>query len=119
MHRDNLEIINTSDDTLYVIYTSGTTGRPKGVMNRNSSLINRILWMDSRYTIGSDDVILQKTTYTFDVSVWEIIWWGIKGAAVALLTPGGEKEPETICRAIERNKVTVMHFVPSMLNVFM
>ncbi len=114
----NPEIVNRMGDAIYCIYTSGTTGKPKGVINRNYGLVNRILWMNSRYPIGTGDTILQKTTFTFDVSVWEIIWWSIVGAKVALLTPGGEKEPDTLCDSIEKNKVTTMHFVPSMLSMF-
>ena len=82
----------------YMIYTSGTTGRPKGVMCHNRGLVNRIEWMQRRYPIGAGDAILQKTTYTFDVSVWEIIWWSLVGAKVVLLEPGGERDPEMICR---------------------
>ncbi|MBQ9894376.1 MAG: amino acid adenylation domain-containing protein [Ruminococcus sp.] len=115
---DDLETVNKPEDAIYCIYTSGTTGKPKGVINRNYGLINRIMWMNSRYPIGTGDTILQKTTFTFDVSVWEIIWWSIVGARAALLIPGGEKEPDTICDTIEKYEVTTMHFVPSMLSMF-
>ncbi|WP_303835477.1 non-ribosomal peptide synthetase, partial [Ruminococcus flavefaciens] len=115
---ENPERVNRPDDLIYCIYTSGTTGNPKGVMNRNQGLVNRIFWMDSRYPIDEKDVILQKTTFTFDVSVWEIFWWAIKGARAALLVKDGEKEPNKICDAILNHKVTTMHFVPSMLAMF-
>lgn len=108
-----------AENLAYMIYTSGTTGRPKGVMCHHRGLINRIEWMQRCYPIGSGDVILQKTTYTFDVSVWEIVWWSMYGAAVAMLSPGKEREPEAICDAIEHSKVSVMHFVPSMLGAFL
>ena len=118
-NEENLELINTPDDIVYCIYTSGTTGRPKGVMNCNRGLINRIFWMHSKYPIGKDDAIMQKTTFTFDVSVWEIIWWSLVGARVVMLQPGGEMNPEVIADTILKNNVTTMHFVPSMLNVFL
>ena len=69
--------------------------------------------------IAYPDVILHKTTYTFDVSVWELFWWSINGASVCLLEPGAEKDPYAIVRAVEINRVSVMHFVPSMLNTFL
>jgi amino acid adenylation domain-containing protein len=103
----------------YVIYTSGTTGKPKGVAIEHGSLVNRLNWMQKKYPIDSNDTILQKTTFTFDVSVWEILWWSVVDAKVCLLPPGGEKEPGIITRIVERNKVTTMHFVPSMLSVFL
>lgn len=117
--RENPVRVNTPDSLLYVIYTSGTTGKPKGVMNRHTGLINRVLWMNNEYPIDTLDVILQKTTFTFDVSVWEILWWSFVGARVVLLPNGGEKDPETICDVIEKNQVTVMHFVPPMMQAFL
>ncbi|MCP5050489.1 MAG: amino acid adenylation domain-containing protein [bacterium] len=103
----------------YVIYTSGSTGKPKGVIIEHRSLVNRLHWMQHRYPLSPSDTILQKTTYTFDVSVWELFWWSFTGARLCLLEPGGEKDPRVIARTIQRNKVTVMHFVPSMLNAFL
>jgi bacitracin synthase 3 len=103
----------------YVIYTSGTTGKPKGVMIEHRSLVNRINWMQKKYPINTNDTILQKTTFTFDVSLWEIFWWSTAGAKVCLLIPRGEKDPGIITQTVERNNVTTIHFVPSMLNVFL
>jgi amino acid adenylation domain-containing protein len=106
-------------DLAYVIYTSGSTGTPKGVAVEHHSVINRLDWMQRRYPIGPGDVILQKTPVTFDVSVWELFWWARQGAAVALLPPGGEKDPREILGAIAESRVTVTHFVPSMLTPFL
>jgi amino acid adenylation domain-containing protein len=103
----------------YIIYTSGTTGRPKGTAVEHHSLVNRLCWMQKKYPIDEKDTILHKTSFTFDVSVWEIFWWSIVGARVCLLVPGGEKDPGTIVDTVVRNRVTVMHFVPSMLNAFL
>ncbi|MBB6716466.1 non-ribosomal peptide synthetase, partial [Clostridium gasigenes] len=115
----NLKRIANENNLAYVIYTSGTTGKPKGVMIEHGSIMNRINWMQRKYNISSNDVILQKTTYTFDVSVWEVFWWSFVGATVRLLIPGGEKDPNIIAKNIKEGKVTVIHFVPSMFNVFM
>ncbi|MBU3108711.1 non-ribosomal peptide synthetase [Clostridium gasigenes] len=115
----NLKKIANENNLAYVIYTSGTTGNPKGVMIEHGSIMNRINWMQRKYHISSNDVILQKTTYTFDVSVWEVFWWLFVGATVRMLIPGGEKDPNIIAKNIKEGKVTVIHFVPSMFNVFM
>ena len=114
-----LEIVSKPDNLAYVIYTSGSTGKPKGVMIENYSVINRLNWMQKMYSIGEGDVILQKTPYTFDVSVWELFWWSLTGAAVCMLEPGGEKDPSKIVAAIGKYNITTMHFVPSMLNTFL
>ncbi|MGD2089948.1 MAG: amino acid adenylation domain-containing protein [Candidatus Aminicenantes bacterium] len=103
----------------YIIYTSSTTGKPKGVMIQHRSLVNRLNWMQRKYPLDKSDTLLQKTPFTFDVSVWEIFWWAVTGAKLCLLIPAGEKDPETITNAVEKNNVTVIHFVPSMLTVFL
>ncbi|MEW9702929.1 amino acid adenylation domain-containing protein [Paenibacillus sp. SI8] len=115
----NLEPLAGPRDVAYVIYTSGSTGKPKGVMIEHHSVINRILWMHERYPIGEADVILQKTAFTFDVSVWELFWWAMVGSSVCMLAVGGEKSPERILATIERSGVTTMHFVPAMLHAFL
>ena len=107
------------DDLAYVIYTSGSTGKPKGVMIRHRSIVNRINWMQKKYPIGCDDLIMQKTPFTFDVSVWELFWWTFTGAGLLMLEPGGEKDPKMIADAILKYRVTTMHFVPSMLGAFL
>jgi amino acid adenylation domain-containing protein len=106
-------------DLAYVIYTSGSTGTPKGVMVEHHSVVNRLAWMQSRYPIGPGDVLLQKTSVSFDVSVWELFWWAIEGAALALPAPGAEKDPNQLLRAISRDSVTAIHFVPSMFGPFL
>jgi len=116
---DPVEPVASPEDLAYVMYTSGSTGRPKGVMVEHRSVVNRLRWMQRRYPLGADDVILQKTPVTFDVSVWELMWWAMAGAGVALLEPGGERDPRKIVAAVERHQVTVMHFVPSMLGPFL
>ncbi len=112
-------ILNQPHDLAYVIYTSGSTGKPKGVMIEHRALVNRLHWMQQAYPIGEDDVILQKTPYSFDVSVWELFWWALQGARLCFLMPGGERNPLAIVDAISKHRVSVMHFVPSMLNVFL
>jgi amino acid adenylation domain-containing protein len=103
----------------YIIYTSGSTGAPKGVMIQHKALFNRLHWMQRLYPLNPGDVILQKTTISFDVSVWELFWWSMAGASLALLPPGDEKDPGAIVDSIRRYRVTTLHFVPSMLALFL
>ncbi|MCP5107541.1 MAG: amino acid adenylation domain-containing protein, partial [bacterium] len=112
-------LAHSPENLAYIIYTSGSTGKPKGVMIEHRALVNRLNWMQKKYPVGTGDTILHKTPFTFDVSVWEISWWSIVGARVCLLAPGGEKDPRLIVETIHENRVTVMHFVPSMLSVFL
>ena len=118
LEKTELERVSDSD-IAYIIYTSGSTGKPKGVVIEHKSVINRLNWMQSAYPIGSEDVILQKTPVIFDVSVWELFWGLFHGASVVMLAPDGEKDPRTMIDTIEQNRVTTIHFVPSMLSVFL
>ncbi|NLC69746.1 MAG: amino acid adenylation domain-containing protein, partial [Desulfuromonadaceae bacterium] len=99
----------------YVLFTSGSTGRPKGVAIEHRSLINQIHWLQNRFPCGERDVVLQKTPLSFDASVWELFWWMVSGARLALLEPDGEKEPRKILGAMKRWGVTIIQFVPSLL----
>ncbi len=111
---------DTSPQSLaYLIYTSGSTGQPKGVMIEQQSLINRLNWMQRRYPIQQGDVILHKTSFSFDVSVWELFWWMLTGASVCLMEPQTERFCDSIAACIHAQKITVIHFVPSMLAIFL
>jgi amino acid adenylation domain-containing protein len=103
----------------YVIYTSGSTGRPKGVPNTHRGIVNRLDWMQKAYGLGADDVVLQKTPASFDVSVWEFFWPLVTGARLVLARPGGHKDPAYLRDIIVAEGVTTAHFVPSMLAVFL
>lgn len=106
-------------DLAYVIYTSGSTGNPKGVKVSHQAICNRLQWMNKDYVVTEKDVFLQKTPITFDVSVWELFWPLQIGAKLVIEIPGGHKNPEQLVQTIQQNQVTQIHFVPSMLAVFM
>lgn len=114
----NVETEVTSQNLAYIIYTSGTTGNPKGVMIQHESVINRIVWMNHEYPILPTDKVLQKTTYTFDVSVWELFWANWYGATLVLADPEEYKDNIYLLDIIRNEGITIMHFVPSMLIAF-
>ncbi|HSF41610.1 MAG TPA: amino acid adenylation domain-containing protein [Thermoanaerobaculia bacterium] len=103
----------------YVLYTSGSTGRPKGVMVPHRGIVNRLLWMQEAYGLTPADRVLQKTPYSFDVSVWEFFWPLTTGAALVVARPGGHRDSSYLAELIHRERVTVMHFVPSLLQAFL
>ncbi|HEY8898434.1 MAG TPA: amino acid adenylation domain-containing protein, partial [Niastella sp.] len=105
-------------DLAYIIYTSGSTGRPKGVMIEHQGIVNRLWWMWEQYGLGSNDVILQKTTYTFDVSVWELLLPLCRGAKLVVCRREDAGSPERLLSIIERTGITCLHFVPAMLTAF-
>ena len=119
VNAENPNVAINQNDSMYIIFTSGTTGKPKGVINRHRGLNNRIQWMQKQFKLTSEDRLLQKTPYTFDVSVWEFFWPLISGAAIVMAKPQGHKDPEYILETIKKYQITTIHFVPSMLQLFL
>ncbi|HSS49484.1 MAG TPA: amino acid adenylation domain-containing protein, partial [Thermoanaerobaculia bacterium] len=109
----------TPGNLAYVIYTSGSTGRPKGTMNAHRGIVNRLLWMQQRYGLGAGDRVLQKTPFSFDVSVWEFFWPLLAGARLVMALPGGHRDSAYLVQTIMEEGITTLHFVPSMLQVFL
>ncbi len=116
---DNPPLINTPKQLAYMIYTSGSTGKPKGAMNPHRAIVNRLQWMQEAYQIDSSDVVLQKTPFSFDVSVWEFFWPLLTGASLTLAKAGGHRDPDYLAQLIADAGVTTLHFVPSMLQIFL
>jgi amino acid adenylation domain-containing protein len=114
----NVETSTLSQNLAYVIYTSGSTGRPKGVACHHRGLVNRIWWMQRAYDIGAADGVAHKTPLGFDVSVWELFWPLAVGSRLTVMAPGAHRDPRQLAESVEREGVTVMHFVPSMLEGF-
>ena len=113
-----VEVNITPSQLAYAIYTSGTTGLPKGVKNAHSGLLNRLLWMQEDVNISNESVLIQKTPYVFDVSVWEILMPLVSGCKLVIAKPEGHKDPIYLEETIEKHGVNLIHFVPSMLAVF-
>jgi len=115
----NLNTEIKSDNLAYIIYTSGSTGQPKGVMNLHMGICNRLQWMQDTYRLTLDDRVLQKTPFSFDVSIWEFFWPLIVGARLILAKPEGHKDSRYLADLIVQQEITTIHFVPSMLAAFL
>jgi amino acid adenylation domain-containing protein len=115
----NLAVKVAPENLAYVIYTSGSTGWPKGAMNTYKGIRNRLAWMQQEYQLNSEDRVLQKTPFSFDVSVWEFLWPLIVGARLIVAEPGGHRDPDYLARVIVDQQITTLHFVPSMLAAFL
>jgi amino acid adenylation domain-containing protein len=105
----------TPDHLAYVIYTSGSTGRPKGVMVEHRSLVNHTAWQAAAFGIGAGDTVLQRTSVSFDASVWELWTPLATGARMLLLSSDAMKDPAAIGRVMAEGGVTVAQFVPLLL----
>ncbi len=115
----NLEIEAKMSDAAYVIYTSGSTGISKGAINTHRGMLNHKQWMQRQFHLQESDRILQKTPFCFDVSIWEFFWTLSYGACLVIAEPGGHKDPGYLKRVIKENNISIIHFVPSMLQIFL
>ncbi|WP_426161163.1 condensation domain-containing protein, partial [Pseudomonas sp. DWR1-3-2b2] len=115
----NPQIVVHGENLAYVIYTSGSTGQPKGAGNRHSALANRLHWMQEAYGLDVSDTVLQKTPFSFDVSVWEFFWPLMTGSRLVVAAPGDHRDPAKLIKLINQEQVTTLHFVPSMLQAFL
>jgi amino acid adenylation domain-containing protein len=106
------------DNLAYAIFTSGSTGKPKAAMNAHRGIVNRLLWMQEAYQLTAADRVLQKTPFTFDVSVWEFFWPLLNGARLIVARPGGHQDAAYLVELIREQQITTAHFVPSMLQFF-
>ena len=110
---------NVSDNAVFnIIYTSGSTGKPKGVIVPQRGIVNRLEWMQAQYPITASDKFIQKTPFNFDVSVWELFWPLLKGASLYFMDADAHKDPQQVSQVIQQEQISVCHFVPSMLEVF-
>ncbi|MET0391089.1 MAG: amino acid adenylation domain-containing protein, partial [Polyangiales bacterium] len=113
-----LEVTQEPSDLAYVIYTSGSTGEPKGVLCEHGGLMNRLHWMQAEFALDATDRVLQKTPYSFDVSVWEFFWPLLAGAELVVAEPGLHRDSKALCELVQQAEITTLHFVPSMLGPF-
>ncbi|MFE1744007.1 amino acid adenylation domain-containing protein [Coleofasciculus sp. H7-2] len=109
----------TAENLAYVIYTSGSTGIPKGAMNTHRGICNRLLWMQDTYQLTETDRVLQKTPFSFDVSVWEFFLPLLTGSCLVVARLGGHQDSAYLVDLIAQEQITTIHFVPPMLQVFL
>ncbi|WP_460091207.1 non-ribosomal peptide synthase/polyketide synthase [Pseudomonas sp. S2_E02] len=103
----------------YMIYTSGSTGTPKGVMLEHRGLCNLVHWGSQICPPAPEGALLQKAPFSFDGSVWEFFWPLTAGVRLVLARPGGHREPAYLAQVIRQQRVTVVKFVPALLQQFL
>ena len=115
----DLNLIIDPLHTAYIIYTSGSTGRPKGVLVSHAAICNHMLWMNSTFPLTYPDIVMQRTPYSFDASVWEFYAPLIAGARLYMAEDEGNKDPDYIIKKIISESITIIQVVPSMLKALL
>lgn len=108
-----------ADDIAYVLYTSGSTGKAKGVNISHRALVNHMAWMEQCFGYQADDVFLQRTSVSFDASVWECWSPLLVGATMVVMDKEGNYDLAHMLEVIRNNQVSVLQMVPSQLEVLL
>lgn len=116
---ENLPAVEMAGEAAYLLYTSGSTGLPKGVSFPVDASVAFLKWLADAFPIGVGDTVLLKTPFGFDVSVWELFWPLYQGSALVVSDPGGHRDPAYIMRLMSDHGISVVNFVPSMLQAFL
>jgi amino acid adenylation domain-containing protein len=119
LSKKNPDVNLTPGNLAYVMYTSGTTGLPNGVMIEHHSVVNNLKWSQNYFRFSPADIVLQKTTFCFDVSLWEIFAPLIAGSKLIIINNEDYKDIDCIKETIVLHKINVIHFVPTMLEFFL
>ncbi|MFN6570003.1 non-ribosomal peptide synthetase [Dendronalium sp. ChiSLP03b] len=109
----------TPANLAYIIYTSGSTGQPKGVAIAHAGIVNRLVWGIERYQLTSKDRVLQKTSFSFDVCVWEFFAPLLSGASLVMAKPNGHQDPSYLVQVMAQQQITIADFVPAMLQLIL
>jgi non-ribosomal peptide synthetase component F len=103
----------------YVMYTSGSTGKPKGVLVLHRGVCNYLLWRRVYFPLVETDRVLQKTSFSFVDSVWELFEPLMMGARLIMAEPDRHQDPAYLVKFIIDQKITAADFIPSLLTLFL
>ncbi len=107
------------EDLAYVMFTSGSTGVPKGVMVPHGAIANRVRWAQEQEPLGPEDRVLHNASFAFDIAAWELFGPLAAGAKVVLPREGEHQDPVALVRLLGEERITVAHFVPSLLRALL
>ena len=116
---ENLSSGTTPESLAYVTYTSGSTGRPKGVMISHRAVLNRLFWMQETYQLTETDRVLRNAPFSTGTATWQFFWPLSVGARSVVARPDGHRDSAYLVELMAKQKITIAHFVPSMLQVLL
>jgi amino acid adenylation domain-containing protein len=102
----------TPENAVYVIYTSGSTGNPKGAIIEHQAYSTSALECATALHIDDSSRVLQFASYSFDVSIQEILATLIVGGCVCV--PSDFDRFNNIQQVIRDMGVTWMNPTPSL-----
>ncbi len=103
----------------YLSFTSGSTGRPKGIAISHGALHNHMAWMQTTFAFTPETRVLQKTSLSFDASVWEYWMPLLTGGQVVLAENEDVRDFAQLVQRLQRHQITHLQMVPSTLTLLL
>ncbi|EAI3763086.1 amino acid adenylation domain-containing protein [Campylobacter coli] len=103
---------------LYVLFTSGSTGIPKGVSIAHKSVIDYTFWVCETFKFDENEILANQAPFYFDNSILDIFSSVKVGATLHLLPNHLFAFPNKILECLEKEKVSAIFWVPSVLIYF-
>ncbi|HEV8241011.1 MAG TPA: amino acid adenylation domain-containing protein [Thermoanaerobaculia bacterium] len=110
---------STADNLFLVTYTSGSTGQPKGVAVSQRQFLNRFFWNWRDDPFRAGDVICQRTTIGFGISIWELLGGLLRGVPALIVPDEVVQDAPAFVRALAQGGVTHLVVVPSLLRMLL
>jgi amino acid adenylation domain-containing protein len=115
---ENPAVAVIPDNLAYVIYTSGSTGIPKGIAIRHRGVVNNIVDLNRRFSVGAEDRVLALSSLSFDMCVYEVLGTLESGGAIVLPDAAAQRDPAHWAELVVQHKVTIWNSAPSLLEIF-
>lgn len=109
---------DTVENLAYIIFTSGSTGEPKGVQITRENVLDLASWIRSKdFSFGPHDAILSQCSFSFDVSLFDVLACMQFGATLILSGPADLETKPVFRSKIPDVGPTVWSSTPSFLSL--
>ncbi|HVG45580.1 MAG TPA: amino acid adenylation domain-containing protein, partial [Longimicrobium sp.] len=111
----NLDVAVDPENAAYVIFTSGSTGRPKGVVVPHRGIGNLAEAYRETFEITAESRILQFSSFSFDMAVWDVAHALFTGACLVLAHTEAAGGGEPLVELLRRERVGHALLPPALL----
>jgi D-alanine--poly(phosphoribitol) ligase subunit 1 len=108
-----------SNPLRYIIFTSGSTGSPKGVMISKKAFESFLKWLQTDYQFTSEDVFLNPSVFSFDLSFYDLFISLQLGATILTAARTHYANQDELINLLQKYRCTVWTSTPSFAYLFL